>query len=137
MSNKTILQSNNDILSANNLELQNLINLANTLPEAGSGTIDMPFEVKLTSNESTYTNWGYDWCPNQQAVVMYAYDHNGYVPIFKECKIGTNKYTRDEPYRGFHVFTLGGSGNLYYIQNLGLYPIELTLQFDFNGPSDY
>lgn len=35
MSNKTILQSNNDVLSANNLELQNLIDLANNLPEAG------------------------------------------------------------------------------------------------------
>lgn len=34
MSNKTILQSNNDALSANNLELQNLIDLANNLPEA-------------------------------------------------------------------------------------------------------
>lgn len=34
MSNKTILQSNNNILSTNNLELQNLIDLANALPEA-------------------------------------------------------------------------------------------------------
>lgn len=34
MSNKTILQSNNNILSTNNLELQNLIELANALPEA-------------------------------------------------------------------------------------------------------
>lgn len=39
MSNKTMLQSNNDALSANNLELQNLIDLANNLPEASSGVV--------------------------------------------------------------------------------------------------
>ena len=35
MSNKSILQSNNDSLSANNLDLQNLIDQVNALPEAG------------------------------------------------------------------------------------------------------
>lgn len=36
MSNKLILQSNNDILSTNNSDLQNLIELANALPENNS-----------------------------------------------------------------------------------------------------
>lgn len=138
MSNKTILQSNNNILSANNLELQNLIDLANNLPEAGSGTIDMPFEVKLTSNESTYTNWGYDWCPNQKAVVFYAYTHNGYTPRFVKCKIGTKEYTQDSIYSGFHLFvTPNGGGYFCYIQNLRLEPIELTFKFNFNVPPDF
>lgn len=138
MSNKTILQSNNDILSTNNLELQNLIDLASTLPEAGSEKIDMPFEVKLISNESAYTNWGYDWCPNQKAVVIYTYTHNGYTPKFVKCKINTTEYTQSNIMDGFHVLTASnGAGNLYYIQNLRLKPIELTLKFNFDEPSDF
>ena len=138
MSNKTILQSNNDILSANNLELQNLIELANTLPEADNEKIDMPFEVKLISNESAYTNWGYDWCPNQKAVVIYTYTHNAYSPKFVKCKINTKEYTQSSVMDGFHVLTApNGAGNFYYIQNLGLKPIELTLKFNFDGPSDF
>ena len=35
MSNKSILQSNNEALSANNLDLQTLIDQANALPDAG------------------------------------------------------------------------------------------------------
>lgn len=40
MSNKSILQSNNDSLSANNLDLQSLIDQANALPDAGG--IELP-----------------------------------------------------------------------------------------------
>ena len=138
MSNKSILQSNNDVLSTNNSDLQNLIELANMLPEAGNEKTDMPFEVKLISNESAYTNWGYDWCPNQKAVVIYTSDHNGYVPGFKKCKINTTEYTESSVMDGFHVLIApNGAGNFFYIRNIGLKPIELTLKFDFNGPPDF
>lgn len=40
MSNKLILQSNNDALSANNLDLQSLIDQANALPDAGG--VELP-----------------------------------------------------------------------------------------------
>lgn len=40
MSNKSILQSNNESLSANNLDLQSLIDQANALPDAGG--IELP-----------------------------------------------------------------------------------------------
>lgn len=40
MSNKSILQSNNDALSANNLDLQSLIDQANALPDAGG--VELP-----------------------------------------------------------------------------------------------
>lgn len=39
MSNKSILQSNNDALSANNLDLQSLIDQANALPDAGGAEL--------------------------------------------------------------------------------------------------
>lgn len=47
MSNKSILQSNNEALSANNLDLQSLIDQANALPDAGG--VELP---ELT-NEGT------------------------------------------------------------------------------------
>lgn len=57
MSNKTILQSNNDVLSANNLELQNLIDLANTLPEAGTETNIETCKLRVgTADCSGYPN---------------------------------------------------------------------------------
>jgi hypothetical protein len=40
MSNKSILQSNNDALSSNNLDLQTLIDQANALPDAGG--VELP-----------------------------------------------------------------------------------------------
>lgn len=47
MSNKSILQSNNEALSANNLDLQSLIDQANALPDAGG------VELPSLSNEGT------------------------------------------------------------------------------------
>lgn len=125
-------------LNTNITNLQEILDKVNTLPEAGSEKIDMPFEVKLISNESAYTNWGYDWCPNQKAVVIYTYTHNGYTPKFIKCKINTTEYTQSNMMDGFHVLTApNGAGNLYYIRNLGLKPIELTLKFNFDEPSDF
>lgn len=125
-------------LNTNITNLQNILDKINNLPEADNEKIDMPFEVKLISNESTYTNWGYDWCPNQKAVVIYTYTHNGYSPKFVKCKIGTAEYKQSDIMVGFHVLTASnGAGNLYYIQNLGLKPIELTLKFNFDEPSDF
>ncbi len=54
MSNKTILQSNNNILSANNLELQNLIELANNLPEASTAPNIETCTIQIVEN-------GYDY----------------------------------------------------------------------------
>ena len=45
MSNKTTLQSNNALISQNNTDLQALINTANALPEAGSGSGDSGVET--------------------------------------------------------------------------------------------
>lgn len=54
MSNKTILQSNNDALSANNLELQNLIDLANALPEVSTASNIETCTIQIFEN-------GYDY----------------------------------------------------------------------------
>jgi hypothetical protein len=40
MSNKTTLQNNNTKLTNNNIDLNTILNLANSLPEAGSGSGD-------------------------------------------------------------------------------------------------
>ena len=57
MSNKQILQSNNDILSTNNSDLQNLIELANNLPEAGTGTNIETCKLRVgTADCSGYPN---------------------------------------------------------------------------------
>ena len=51
MSNKSILQSNNDSLSANNLDLQSLINQANTLPEVENLDVEMAEQIELLSTQ--------------------------------------------------------------------------------------
>ena len=51
MSNKQILQSNNDVLSTNNLNLQNLIELANNLPE-----VEQPSSSNPINCDSEWTS---------------------------------------------------------------------------------
>lgn len=64
MSNKTILQNHNDIISTNNISIDDLIERINNLPEAGGEVVEPILQEKTitptTSSQTVKPDTGYD-----------------------------------------------------------------------------
>lgn len=73
MSNKSILQTNNEALSSNNLDLQALIDQANALPDAING-VELNFEVVGGTSQPSNPKENTIWINTSTTITGYKFD---------------------------------------------------------------